>query len=330
MLPLNIINKESNPQYQAETSINPPCNETRYYKFFGKTYKTRNSFCSHDGVNYEQMPEKLKLPLTICPVSYCDASCRFCIAKDTGKNKKINLNKLEITLKKLIVEDSVSKIFIKGGEPFYDIELLDNVLKMIFDIFGNSLYVSITTNGNNLKSIHKIKTLEYINKIHISRHHYDDAINNSIFGKNMISSDEIRKIAVSLPDEKMFVYNCMLLKDYINTTEQAHRFMDFAIDTKINKVAFMSCAPVNEYAKQQFIHFSEIFKDDDSDILYTNKFCDYDFCSCISGVYLSPGAICEPFYARYTNTEGCDYLRGFVFETDNVLRTDFSGDIITF
>ena len=321
---------EKNSLHQTKQQNNSSCNETRYHNFFGKAYKTRSTYCSHDGLNYEQMPEKLKLPLTICPVSYCNASCKFCIAKNTSKNEKIDLKRLENTLEKLKCEDAISKIFIKGGEPFYDIELLDDALKIIFDIFGKSLYVSITTNGDNLKNIKKIKTLEHINKIHISRHHYDDAANNSVFGKKMISSDDIKKTASFVSDENMLVYNCMLLKDFINTAEKAHRFMDFAIATHVKKVAFMSCAPVNEYAKKQFIHFSDIFKKDDRDILYTNSFCDYDFCKCISGVYLSPDAICEPFYARYTNTGDCDYLRGFVIEADNVLRSDFSGEIITF
>lgn len=303
-------------------------NSTRYYNFFGKTYKTRNTFCSQDGKYYEQMPQKLRLPLTICPTSYCDAACKFCIAKNTCKREKIDLKKLQYTLEKLKSEDAVSKIFIKGGEPFFDIELLNNVLNMIFDIFGNSLYVSITTNGNNLKNISKINTLEYISKIHISRHHYDDDINNSIFGRDMISLNEIKEIAHSVSDENMLVFNCMLLKDFINSTREAHRFMDFAIDTGVKKVAFISCTPINDYTKKQFIHFSKIFKQNDSQILYTNGFQDYSFCRCISGIYLSPDAKSEAFYARYTNTKGCDYLRGFVYESDNVLRSDFSGEII--
>ena len=69
-------------------------NSTRYYNFFGKTYKTRNTFCSQDRKYYEQMPQKLRLPLTICPTSYCDAACKFCIAKNTCKREKIDLKKL--------------------------------------------------------------------------------------------------------------------------------------------------------------------------------------------------------------------------------------------
>lgn len=325
---MNIRKIRSRSLHQTEASKSPASSETRFYDFFGKTYKTRNTFCSQDGVNYEQMPEKLHLPLTICPTSYCDASCRFCIAKNTGKKESIDLKKLENTLERLKKADAVSKVFIKGGEPFYDVGLLDDVLKIVFDIFGNSLYVSVTTNGNNLKRIYNIKTLENINRIHISRHHYNDEVNNMIFGKKMISSDDIRQIAGSFADDNLFVYNCMLLKDFINSTKEAHRFMNFAIDTCVKKVAFMSCVPINEYAEKQFVHFSEVFRKNDPDILFTNGFCDYNFCRCISGIYLSPQVVSESFYARYTNTEGCDYLRGFVFGTDNVLRSDFSGDII--
>ncbi len=320
-----IITQSSLPQ-----SDSTDCDATRYYNFFGNAYKTRNTLCSSDGINYERMPEKLQLPLTICPTSYCDASCRFCIAKNTGKKATVDLKKLEYALERLKQAEAIKKIYIKGGEPFYDIELLDNILKMIFDIFGSSLYVSITTNGNNLKSIDKLRTLEYISKIHISRHHYDDEVNNFIFGENMIPSSEIKQIAVSVPDKDMLVFNCMLLKDFINTTREAHRFMDFAIDTHIKKVAFMSCTPINEYSKKQFIHFDDIFRQDDPDILFTNGYCDYDFCRCISGIYLSSKAKSESFYARYTNTDGCDYLRGFVYESDNFLRSDFSGEIINF
>lgn len=312
----------------TEISDGATISETRFYDFFGKMYKTRNTFCSQDGINYEQMPDKIKLPFTICPCSYCDASCRFCIAKNTGKKETIDLKKLKNTLISLKNADVVSKIYIKGGEPFYDVGILDDMLKIIFDIFGSSLYVSITTNGNNLKRIYDIKTLENINKIHISRHHYDDDINNMIFGRKMISSNDIRQIAGTVDDADLFVYNCMLLKSFINSAEEAHRFMDFAIDTNIKKVAFMSCTPVNEYAKNQFVHFSQVLRNDDPDILFTGSYRDYDFCRCVSGIYLSAKAESEAFYARYTNTGGCDYLRGFVFGTDNVLRSDFSGSII--
>ena len=170
------------------------CDErSRKYTVLGKELNIKNYLCSEDGKNYPLRPEKAKLLISICPTSLCNAKCKFCIATNTDKNQKVDLCMLEKALLKLKNEDVVQSLSFTGGEPFLDVELLNNIVSMVFNIFGYNLEVSISTNGTGLHNLHKIKDLQYVDAIHISRHHYDDEINDSIFGIKMPTKEELKK-----------------------------------------------------------------------------------------------------------------------------------------
>lgn len=301
---------------------------SRKYTVLGKQLSIKNYLCSEDGVNYPLRPEKAKLMLSICPTAFCNASCKFCIATNTHKKQKADLVKLEKVLRLLKEEDVVQSLSFTGGEPFYDIGLLDSIVSMVFDIFGKTLEVSISTNGTGLRDIHKIKDLKYVDAIHVSRHHYDDEINNSIFGIKMPSKQELTEIVSTVSFKDIFVFNCMLLKDYINSREEAHNFLDFSIDVGVPKVAFMTCTPINDYAREQSIDFRSVITEDDPMIMFTRGFQDYEFCRCRDGVYVSKEGRVTEFYGRSTNSGNCDYCRGIVYGADNCLRVGYAGEII--
>lgn len=302
--------------------------KTRTVNVLGKELKLKNYVCSSDGIHYNQKPEDIQLQLSICPTSFCGASCPFCIAKNTEQKQFLDLVKLEECLKRLHDENLVRGVSFTGGEPFTDIKLLNGIINLVYKTFGNSIEISVTTNGTNLHRIHEIEMLSYLDALHISRHHYDDQINAELFGIRVPTKEELSDILHSVSYKDLFVLNCMLLKDYIGTQDDVHKFLDFAIEVGAGKVAFMACSPINDFAKEQTMDYTTVLKANDPTLLFTRGFQDFDLCRCQDGVYASATGEIIEFYGRNTNVSDCEYCRGFVYGADNHLRVGFNGEII--
>ncbi len=304
--------------------------KTREINILGKPITVKNYICSADGINYKEKPENIKLQLFVNMLTFCPANCRFCVAKNTKQQKKIDIDKFKSVMKLLKAEDRIRGIKITGGEPFYDIDLLNEVISAIYDIFGYETEVAISTNGTGLENLKKIKDLEHIETIHLSRHHYDDNVNRELFGniKNIPDKKLLKDIIGSVSYKDIFVLNCILLKDYINSPEEAHKFMDFAIDIGAPKVGFMTCSQVNGYAKEQSIPYEAVIKEDDPALLFTRGFFDYDYCHCSDGVYSSEDGRIVEFYGKSTKMEDYAYCRGLVYDADDHLKDGFGGNII--
>jgi len=302
--------------------------KTRTVNVLGKELKLKNYVCSSDGIYYKQKPEDIQLQLSICPTSFCGAACPFCIAKNTKEKQFLDVGKLEECLKRLRDENLVRGVSFTGGEPFTDIKLLNDIINLVYKTFGNSIEISVTTNGTNLHRLHEIEMLSYLEALHISRHHYDDRINAELFGIRVPTKDELSEILHSVSYKDLFVLNCMLLKDYIGTQDDVHKFLDFAIEVGAGKVAFMACSPINDFAKEQTMDYTTVLKANDPALLFTRGFQDFDLCRCQDGVYASATGEIIEFYGRNTNVSDCEYCRGFVYGADNHLRVGFNGEII--
>lgn len=301
---------------------------TRKISIFDKELQVKNYVCSADGKCYKEKGDDLKLQVTICPTTYCGGNCAFCSAENTKEHNTIDLKKLEQVLFKLKDENIVRGISISGGEPFTDVVRLNEIINMVFDILGNETEVSINTNGSGLKHLHQIQYLSYIDAIHISRHHYEDGINQQIFHLKVPTEMELKEIVDSISYKDIFVFNCLLLKDYIDSKEEMHKFLEFAMRTGVPKVGFVTPMPVNEFARQHRVNYKSVIRREDERLLFTRGFQDFDFCQCQDGVYVAEdGAIIE-FYGRETTFGPGDYVRGLVFGADNHLRAGYGGEII--
>lgn len=294
----------------------------------GKELELKNYICSSDGIHYKQKPEDIRLQLSICPTSFCAAACPFCIAGNTKRQQFLDIKKLENCLRRLNEENLVRGISLMGGEPFTDVILLNDIIDLVFGIFGESMEVSVTTNGANLHRMHEIKMLSYLDALHISRHHYDDQRNAQLFGIPVPTKDELSDILHSVKYRDLFVLNCLLLKDYIGTQEDVHKFLDFAIEVGAGKVAFMTCTPINAFTREQTIDYASLLRPDDPSLLFTRGFRDFDLCRCQDGVYVSPTGEIIEFYGRTTNAGDCKYCRGFVYGADDHLRAGYDGEVI--
>ena len=316
--------------FTQNTNLCESCeNRTRVIGILGKPVRVKNTICSEDGVHYRRKPENVQLQLSVCPVSFCPANCRFCAAKGTKTDKRLNIDTFAGVMRRLKEEDRVRGVKITGGEPFTDMGLMNEVISVLYETFGTCLELAISTNGIGLKRVHEIKDLAHLETIHVSRHHYDDAANRRIFGNDIIpGEEELKEIIASVPYKDLFVFNCVLLKDAINSPAEAHRFLDFAIRTGAAKVGFTVCSAVNDYAAAQTVPYETVIREDDPALVFTRGYYDYEFCHCSDGVYSSENGGIIQFYGRSTKMCDYGYSRGLVYDADNHLRDGFGGEII--
>jgi len=294
-------------------------------KLFGKDINIRNYLCSENPDDYKLGHLKVNLYIKVNDV--CNARCKFCSNNNIKDNGKLNLEKLRVIIKYLNGLNILNKISITGGEPLLDINLLNDVLNLIYSLNPTAM-VTINTNGYNLKNILKLDSLEKILGIHISRHHYDDIINDEIFGTKMVTNNEILEISKQIKNKKLLRLNCMLMKNSICNIEEVKKYLEKASEIGIYKVGFVSLMKVNKFCEDNFIHFNEVFNDKDKTICTTNHFYGKNICECINGIYaISKGKSIE-YYARITNETKCNYLMQFVYTTDNRLTTGFGEETI--
>ena len=308
---------------------NTNCRSFSEMVLFGKKIRVKDYICARDGGSYPRKTKPFKLQLSICLTSFCTAACPFCIAKNTKEKHFIDIKKLESVLRQLREADAVRGISITGGEPFTDIALLNETVQLLFAVFGYGMEVTITTNGTGIANMHAIRDLSRIDVIHISRHHYDDALNRKIFGTDVPGAEELREAVSSVSYRDLFVLNCMLQRSYIGTPEEARRYMDFAIRTGVPKVAFIAGAKINAYAQKELMDYEEVLRPEDEHLLFTRGYRDYEICRCQDGVYVSPEGRILSFYGRCTKTsDRVPYARGLVYDAENCLRAGFGGEVI--
>lgn len=294
----------------------------------GHPLTVRNVECSCDGVHYSLWPAHRQLMLTILISQWCPAHCPFCIAGDHSGQGRVDPGKLEAVLRALKAEDTINYIAISGGEPMADPKLLDEVLCLIYEVFGTQLMVGVTTNGVNLDKLHTLRHLMDLDRFRISRHHWDDARNRELFGIEVPGESQLREVISGTKAEDLFAVNCLLLRDWVGTHDAIRRQLDFVGSLGPALAAFISPTPVNAFTREQRVDFHRILRRDDPDLMFTRGYHEMDTCRCQDGVAVtSTGRVVE-FYGRSGQPGTPDYVRGLVYGTDNVLRAGYGGQIL--
>lgn len=290
-------------------------------KVFDELIPVKNYLCSSNPK--DMLKGNYKFNLYIKITDYCNASCKFCSNQNSvPKEENIDLNKLEKVLKELNDKNILGRVSITGGEPLLYIDRLNKVLNKVYETIPNAL-VTINTNGINFNQIKNLESLSKIEGIHISRHHYDDKINDDQFGVKTATVKEIKELLGSVENKRLIRLNCLLIKGQIDNLEEVSKYLDMAGDLGIFRVGFVSLMPTNQYCKDNYIDFNDIFKNMNSKFLSTNHFYDSDICECCNGIYLSKSGNMVEYYARMTKNLNCDYTRQFVYTASNELSIGF-------
>ena len=296
---------------------------TRTIELFGKEIEAKAYSCRAEDGPEEYKERPVKLILTICPVAACNASCAFCVAAADKSSARIDTGKLRKVLTYLKERDVILSVNVSGGEPFTDTGLLNETVNIIYGVFGDDITLSMNTNGSRLDRLKDIEKFEQFEALHISRHHYDDAVNDRLFGTEMPTTEQLKEAIAAVSFKDVFIFNCLLLKEGIGDAQSARKFLEYAHAIKVPKVGFISTMAVNEYTREQQVRYTDVIGNPDGRMLVTRGFADYDRCRCTDGVYACDDGGIIQFYGRETSPGTGSYVRGLVYGADNVLRTGY-------
>jgi len=162
----------------------------------------------------------------------CNGKCSFCFWKQ-GKICENYVSNLLETMNTL--PSQFYQLSLTGGEPSLS-PYLDKILENIDrNKWKNTV---LTSNGTNLlKFIPKMKgVIEHVN---ISRHHYDDKINESIFGTDTVpNSAKLKQLVNELHKAGIDVTYSAVLTEDLNSKEGVEKYIKFANSHGVKQVFF--------------------------------------------------------------------------------------------
>lgn len=288
-------------------------------QIFNREIELRDYYCQRDDLS----PLKIDEPYTNIYVSLtnqCNAKCEFCCNNHIGEKCIFDIEKFKTIIKTINNVVRIHKCSFTGGEPSLAKDVLIDCLTFVKNL-NNDIFTVINTNGTNLKLIEN--NLQYINSIALSRHHYDDEINKSIFSNfSLPTTEDIR----SFPNKSKLHLSCNLIKEHIGNTQEIINYLEWVSQTGCYDVGFVSLMQANEYCKKNFIDFKDLEFENIENVFITKNWNYQNLCRCRNYNYIANNAEIIDVYARYyVNPQYSG--NALVFDGQN-LRLGFNGEII--
>ena len=290
-------------------------------EIFGKCIDIKFNDCISIGEKQTFHDKALTLYIHINKV--CNARCSFCnIYKQNSPKIKFDFHKLSEVLKELIRVNKLGRIAITGGETFLDVELLDDVLSTIKRNIENPI-VTINTNASMLYKLYQLKNIDVLTEIRISRHHYLDQTNDSIFGVKCATLSDISESIQRYGN--IIKLNCDLIKGYIDSVLEVSKYLDAVSSIGICEVGFVGLMPFNDYCINHYVDYSSF--NFSNNFLKVRNLIDSNICQCDNLLYFS-SKTCKTMqiYFRQVLELKCAYCRQFTY--DNNLIAGFGEQVI--
>jgi molybdenum cofactor biosynthesis enzyme MoaA len=183
----------------------------------------------------------------------CNADCDFC--EFCGLGRKFDEEKFKRLFLKLHKKIKVNKLSFTGGEPTLDLDLFKRMVSFVKSV-DKDIFVVVNTNGLYLD---EIKDLD-LDSVALSRHHYDDSINQSIFKTKVPTAKDI--YLYNEYRRKLYKPNlhlsCNLVKGYIDSQEEVFHYLDFCDKTNSTDVGFVGLMGVNDFCREHYVDYSVV------------------------------------------------------------------------
>jgi len=162
----------------------------------------------------------------------CNGNCSFCFWKN-DKACGNYIQKLKETLDSM--PSQFFQLSLTGGEPTLSPYFSDILETIDTDRWTHTV---LTSNGTNLKKY--IPQLEgKIQHVNISRHHFDEKINESVFDSVSVPSNEkLKELVSELNKVGIDVTYSAVLTEHLSTKEDIKRFIKFAKSHGVDQVFF--------------------------------------------------------------------------------------------
>ncbi|MCK9417183.1 radical SAM protein [Candidatus Dojkabacteria bacterium] len=290
-------------------------------KIFGEEVRLRTHYCGL----FSEAGKAVENPYVNLFVRFkgCNAKCLFCEYADTAKN--FNFDKYKQVLEELKKVIHIQRINFTGGEPTLQFDNFKKAVSIANDLDLSSGFV-LNTNGYQLERVLQDDLLSArIDAISLSRHHYDDDLNNKILGFTALSSDKLKELQNKLENKNLIQLSCNLIKNYIDNPEDIYKFLEYTSELGIKQVGLVSLMPINEFCENNFIDIKGMNLINNKFNLIKERYYK-DACYCKNYYYIpnNPENLVK-FY--YKNTSKPMDIEILVFDGEN-LRINFDGKII--
>jgi pyruvate-formate lyase-activating enzyme len=299
-------------------------NKMELINLFNTDVKLKTHYCSFFGQKNEQVEDPyINLYLR---TKYCNAKCPFCTYHSDAS--KWNHKKYIEVLKEISSKIKIRKIAFSGGEPTLFWENFKNMVYTAKEYSPMSEF-SINTDGFKIDRFFSDPIYKIFDFIHLSRHHYDDKINDTIFKTKTPTSDEILEISKLQTHEHQFQFRCNLIKGFIDNKEEVFKYLDWSNSVGVNDIGLVSLMPINEYSKENFIYFHIKELIGDNFLLTKKQERHGGGCECFNYIYMpNEESFRRPIRVYHKNTYApTDIQETLVFDGENV-RLGFEGPII--
>lgn len=291
---------------------------------FDKNITIRDKYCNFFGNEGSEISE----PYINIFVRFkgCNADCLFCEYKEIGNN--FNFDKYQEVIQEVKNKNiEIRRIAYTGGEPTLNYSRFKSVLNYTRNELPNT-YISVNTNGINLKKIFEDDILNKLDNIALSRHHYNDKINDKILGFKSVTNEEIAEIQSTHTRHDLLHFSCNLIKGYIDTNRKVIKFLENANELNVFSAGFVSLIPANDYCKENFIDINKL--ELKKKFFNSKQFEEVGYCMCKNYLY-TPKNFKEQHIKLYikNNYKNQVIMNGLIFDGEN-LRYGFGEDNIIY
>lgn len=290
-------------------------------KLFDKYVEVKDISCGMNG-NPGHPYSDTRINVYTCLTHICNTNCSFC-NYHCGDSVKFDFEKWKYCIDEIMDKLGIFKASFTGGEPSLEFDNLVKCLEYLKSKDEN-IFTIINTNGSNLE---KLIGLDCLDNIALSRHSIDDIENQKLFNSTVVPELELIR---NFPEKEKLHLSCNIVKGYVDSDEKIKDYLEKCSEIGVRDVGFVSLMPINDYAKEHSIDFSDI-KFEFNNRFIVNQYFDRIkdnkcICKCRNYMYLGKNGQVVTAYSRYYVDNTCS--DGALVFMDNNLRQGFTGEVI--